>query len=301
MDLVDLKSFAQVVRHGGFTAAERATGEPKAKLSRRVARLEASLGARLLERSTRSLRVTDVGREIFQQCELIAAGIDAAQAIATRSRSTVAGALRISCPPGLARYLGTDLLSSFLRRYPDVNLEMHLSSHRVDLIRERFDAAFRVDVDEHQDQTFVMRQLGRLERILVASPSLARTLDPIMIDSLATAPILSLGENVERDRWALIHTDGRRHVVTHRPRMVSNDSVVVREAAIDGLGVALLPVLTCAAEIARGGLVQILPQWHAPEGRIHLIFTAKKGMSTSLRAFIDHVAMAFSTSMRQTG
>jgi DNA-binding transcriptional LysR family regulator len=180
-----------------------------------------------------------------------------------------------------------------------VNLEFHLSSHRVDLIRERFDAAFRVEVDDNHDQLFVMRQLGRMERILVAAPALMHQLPPVTIEALATSPILSMGEHVERDRWALIHTDGRQHVVTLHPQLVSNDSVVIREAAVDGLGIALLPVLTCAAEIARGGLVQVLPEWHAPEGSIHLIFTAKKGMSNTLRAFIDHVVGAFSNSVRQ--
>ena len=160
MDLDDLRSFAQVVRHGGFSAAERATGERKAKLSRRVARLEQVLGVRLIERSTRNLRVTDVGREIYRQCETIAEGIDATQAIAARARSQISGNLRIACPPGLARYLRTDVFARFLLLYPDVHLEMHISSQRIDLIQ----------VHNLQDTA---TQLGLLRELKAQNPDAA--------------------------------------------------------------------------------------------------------------------------------
>src|SRR6516162_2066126 len=110
MDLDDLRSFASVVRHGGFSAAERITGEARGKLSKRVARLERELGTRLLERSTRSVRITAVGQEVFQQCEIIDDGIAATRAIADRAREDVSGSLRVSCPPGLGGFLGAGLL-----------------------------------------------------------------------------------------------------------------------------------------------------------------------------------------------
>jgi DNA-binding transcriptional LysR family regulator len=293
IDLGDMRSFAQVVRHGGFSAAERATGEPKAKLSRRVARLESALGSRLLERSTRSLRVTEVGREVFKQCEAIAASLDETRAIAGRARSTVSGSLRVSCPPGLARHLGPDLLPSFLDRYPDVSLEMHLGSARVDLIRDRFDAALRVDVEGTHDQSLMMRRLGGVDRIVVAAPALMHQFPSLSVEGLAVAPTLSLEDQAGSHRWTLIGPERQSRTITHRPRLVANDSVVVREAAVAGLGIALLPEPSCAAEIARGDLVRVLPEWHAPEGSIHIVFTAQKGMPGALRAFIDHVVEAF--------
>jgi DNA-binding transcriptional LysR family regulator len=277
MDLDDLRSFAQVVRHGGFSAAERATGERKAKLSRRVARLEQVLGVRLIERSTRNLRVTDVGREIYRQCETIAEGIDATQAIAARARSQISGNLRIACPPGLARYLRTDVFARFLLLYPDVHLEMHISSQRIDLIQERFDAAFRVDIDTVHDQALTMHQLGRLDRILVAAPAVAAQAAATTIASLAGLPTLSVGE----------------HVVAHHPRFCSNDSATVRDAAVAGLGVALLSSAACSVELQQGRLVHVLPDWRTSEGIVHVLFTARTGMSPTLRAFIDYVAESF--------
>ena len=123
-DLNDLHYFAQVVRHGGFSAASRATGEPKAKLSKRVAQLERDLGVRLIERSTRSIQVTEIGRDVFAQCEVIAGGLEATEAIVARSRDEVRGNLRVSCPPQLPHILGPGPMTTFLSRYPLVRVQL---------------------------------------------------------------------------------------------------------------------------------------------------------------------------------
>src|ERR1700730_3013465 len=143
-DLNDLQYFAQVVRHGGFSAASRATGEPKSKLSKRVAQLEPDLGVRLIERSTRSIRVTEIGRDVFAQCEVITGGLEATEAIVARSRDEVRGSLRVSCPPQLPHILGSGPMTTFLSRYPLVRVQLHLSNRRVDLINERYDIAIRI-------------------------------------------------------------------------------------------------------------------------------------------------------------
>ncbi|MPS70626.1 MAG: LysR family transcriptional regulator [Novosphingobium sp.] len=290
MELEDLRSFAMVVRHGGFSAAERATGEARGKLSKRVAKLERELGTRLLERSTRNVRVTDVGQEVYRQCEVIADGLAATRAIAERAREDVSGLLRISCPPGLARYLGAEGLASFLARYPQVRLDMHLTSRRVDIIREGFDIALRVDVEEETDLSLTMRQLGRSQRILVASPEFLAGLPPIGIDMLQSLPTLTIGEHAEHHRWDMTSETGERARIFHRPRLCSNDSTIVREAALDGLGVALLHEQGCRADLLQGRLLRVLPQWHTREGIVHMVFAARRGMSAAQRAFIDHYA-----------
>src|SRR3984957_7291018 len=117
-DLNDLHYFAQVVRHGGFSAASRATGEPKSKLSKRVAQLERGLGVRLIERSTRSIQVTEIGRDVFAQCEVIAGGLEVAVAIVARSRDEVRVGPRLSGPPKLPHSLGPVPLTTFLARSP---------------------------------------------------------------------------------------------------------------------------------------------------------------------------------------
>ena len=139
-DLNDLQYFAQVVRHSGFSAASRATGEPKSKLSKRVAQLERDLGVRLIERSTRSIQVTEVGRDVFAQCEVIAGGLEATEAIVARSRDEVRGSLRVSCPPQLPYILGSGPMTTFLSRYPLVRVQLHLSNRRGPAARARRDA-----------------------------------------------------------------------------------------------------------------------------------------------------------------
>lgn len=290
MDFEDLRSFAWVVRYGGFSAAERATGETRGKLSKRVAKLERELGTRLLERSTRSIRITDVGLEIYQQCEIIAEGLAATRAIAARARDDVSGILRISCPPGLARHLGAEILTSFMARYPAVRVDMHLTSHRVDIIRENFDIALRVDLQEETDLSLTMRQLGKSIRILVASPAFLKDRSIPDIDMLTSFPTLTMGEHVEQDRWDLISDAGDRRRILHHPRLCSNDSMVVRAGAIAGLGIALLHEQSCQQDLEQGRLVRVLPGWHTTEGTIHMVFATRRGMTAAQRAFIDHYA-----------
>lgn len=291
MDLDDLRSFAMVVRHGGFSAAERATGEARGKLSKRVAKLERELGARLLERSTRNVRITEVGRQVYRQCEIISEGISATRAIAERAREDVSGVLRVTCPPGLARFLGAERLASFLARYPLVRVDMHLTSRRVDIIREGYDIALRVDVEKETDLSLTMRQLGRGQRILVASPDfLAEQTEPVTIETLQWFPTLSVGEHAEHHRWDLVSDDGEHHRLFHQPRLCSNDSSILRDAALDGLGIALLHERACREDLARHRLQRLLPRWHTAEGIIHMVFATRLGMSAAQRAFIDHYA-----------
>lgn len=290
MELEDLRSFALVVRHGGFSAAERATGVARAKLSKRVAKLEQELGTRLLERSTRSFRITDVGREVYRQCEVIADGVAATRAAAEHARQDVTGRLSVTCPPGLARYLGAERLSSFLARYPLVAIEMHVTSRRVDIIREGYDIALRIEVEMDTDLSLTMRQFGRSERILVASPGFLAAAPEVTIDALARLPMLSTGESSEQHRWNLVDESGAEHRIVHRPRLASNDSLIVREAALNGLGIALLYEESCREDLLHGQLKRVLPGWHTAEGVMHMVFAARHGMSAAQRAFIEHYA-----------
>src|SRR6266403_2255608 len=125
-----------------FSAASRATGELKSKLSKRVAQLEQDLGVRLIERSTRSLQLTEIGRHVLTQCEIIAGGLEATEAIVARSRDEIRGSLRVSCPPQLPHVLGAGTMTTFLIRYPLVRVQLHLSNRRVDLINQWWRCAF---------------------------------------------------------------------------------------------------------------------------------------------------------------
>jgi DNA-binding transcriptional LysR family regulator len=293
-DLNDLHYFAQVVRHGGFSAAARATGAAKSKLSKRVAQLERDLGVRLIERSTRRFRVTDIGHEVFQQCQAIESGIEAAEAIVARSRSDVRGSLRVSCPPALPTMLGPGPMTEFLARYPLVRVQLLLSNRRVDLIDERIDIAFRIRSDLETDQSLTMRTLGASHLVLVAEPSVLAGRVLRTPEDLAALPTVSMGEHLDRDRWDLVSASGETRSFVHAPRLCCEDLAMLRAAALAGLGVALLPEDCCREDIRRGSLLHVLPQWSTPEGVIHLVFTTTRGMLPTVRAFVDHFAQAFS-------
>src|SRR5882672_5190856 len=299
-DLNDLHYFAQVVRHGGFSAASRATGEPKSKLSKRVAQLERHLGVRLIERSTRRIRVTDIGHEVFRQCEAIENGVEATEAIVARSRSDVQGTLRVSCPPSLPTMLGPRPLTEFLTRYPLVRIQLLLSNRRVDLIGERVDIAFRIRSDLETDQSLTMRTLGTSHLVLVAEPSVLAGRTIRTPEDLASLPTVSMGEHLDRDRWDLVTAAGETKSFVHAPRLCCEDLVMLRAAALAGLGVALLPEDCCMEDVRRGALIHVLPQWSTPEGVVHLVFTTTRGMLPAVRAFVDHFAQAFSV-MRGRG
>ncbi len=251
---------------------------------------------RLIETlDARSMRVTDVGREIYQQCEIIAGGIEAAEAIVARSQSEVRGMVRVGCPPGLVQYMGSKVFVDFMARYPLVRVQLHLSNRRIALIAENFDVAIRAANQTDEDQSLTVRTLDLSRRILLAAPSLLAQGTPANIDELALLPTLSVGENVDRDHWELISPDGETRTFSHHPRLSGGDLTTLRDAAAAGLGVCYLPEEACAAVMLRSGeLVQVLPEWHGPETNIHLIFTTPRGLHPAVRAFIDHVVAAFS-------
>src|SRR3984893_10615698 len=247
-DLNDLQYFAYVGRHGGFSAASRATGELKSKLSKRVAQLEQDLGVRLIERSTRSIRLTEIGRHVLAQCEVIAGGLEATEAIVARSRDEVRGSLRVSCPPQLPRTLGPGPLITFLPRYPLVRVQLHLSNRRVDLINERYDIAFRIQSNLETDQSLSLRKLGTSHLVLVAEPSLLAGRIIRTPEDLALLPTVSMGEHMDRDRWDLVSAAGEERSYVHAPRLCCEDLGMLRRAALAGLGVALVPADSCVDE-----------------------------------------------------
>jgi DNA-binding transcriptional LysR family regulator len=297
-DLNDLHYFAQVVRHGGFTAAAKATGAAKGKLSKCVARLERDLGVRLIERSTRSVRVTDVGREIYRQCVIIENGLEAAEAIVARSQNEIRGIVRVGCPPGLAQYMGPQVFVDFMARYPLVRVQLHLANRRVALIAENIDVALRAAIDTDDDQSLTVRSLALNRRVLLAAPALLAQGAPEIVDDLARLPTLSIGEHIEHDHWELINVAGEKRSFAHHPRLSGSDLMILRAAAAAGLGVCLLPEESCAVELAGGALVRILPDWHGADPNIQLAFTTPKGLHPAVRAFIDHVVQAFSELQR---
>ncbi|MGO7120851.1 LysR family transcriptional regulator [Rhizobium leguminosarum] len=290
IDLNDYAYFAEVVAHGGFAAAGRALREPKSKLSRRIAGLEERLGLRLIERSSRRFRVTDTGQAFYERCRAILAEAEQAEAVVAQAQAEPGGRVRFSCPTGMVTLIG-GLISSFLIRFPKVRLQLVATDRAVDLIEERIDLALRVRSSLASDAGLTMRSLGVSTRILVASPQLASTI--ASTEQLATMATLATTDASDDQEWHLEADDGRKQIIRVQPRLGCEDMATVREAAIDGLGVAILPDHLCRDALQAGRLVRVLPAWRGVRGTVHLVFTTRRGLSPAVRALIDHLALGF--------
>ncbi len=292
-DLNDYVYFAEVVAHGDYTAAGRALREPKSKLSRRIAALEARLGVRLIERSSRRFRVTEVGQTFYERCRAMMLEAERAEALVAEAQGEPHGLIRMSCPPNLVKVVSA-IARRFLQRFPNVRLQLVVTDRAVDLIEERVDLALRVRHALTSDASLTMRSLGRSRWILVASPRIASALGRDIAD-LAALPTLGTSDDVGETTWTLEGEDGTTHVMRHEPRMTCADYAALCDAAADGLGVALLPDHACASYVAAGKLVRVFANWRSRDGIVHLVFTTRRGLPPAVRALIDHMAREFPT------
>lgn len=280
--------FTMVVRHGGFAAAGRALGLPKSRLSRQLAALEEHLGVRLLQRSTRRLHLSDVGREMLGHCEAMLAEAESALETAAAALAEPRGRLRVACPVAVAENLLQPLLPRFLARHPKLRLELMVANRRVDVLAEGFDAALRVRTRPSGEDGLVMRSFAQLREKLVASPDyLAGHGCPDHPQQLPAHATLSFHGEAEVHTWELSGPDGSHCRVEHQPRLLCHDFPLLLAAARAGLGIALLPESVVRTSLARGELLEVLPQWSLPQGIFHVVFPHRRGLLPAVRAFID--------------
>ena len=292
-DLNDILCFAAVAEHNGFSAAARVLNRPKSSISRHVDRLEARLGVRLLERTTRKVRLTEVGSEYYARCRATLDALESADRDVAVHRADPVGIVRVTCPTGIARQAMPRIMQAFLARYPEVRVQLQVTNRAVDLIQERIDVAIRARV-QLQDESLTMRRLGASQLIFVASPDFVAA-DPMPADpsALAKLPFLSFREEPERQTWALEGPAGETRTVTFDPILWSSEFDVLIEAACAGRGIALLPAEMVQRTIAEGRLARALPDWHSEDVTVHLVFPTARGMRPAVRAFIDFVAASY--------
>ncbi|WP_459616938.1 LysR family transcriptional regulator [Bordetella sp. 2513F-2] len=290
-DLNDLYYFSQVVEQGGFSAAARALDIPKSRLSRRISQLEERLGVRLLQRTTRRLRLTLAGERYLRYCQEMTASARAAEDAMRQLQAEPSGRVVISCPVSLAQQLLAPLLPEFLDTWPAVSVHVLVTNRRVDLIREGVDLALRVRSRLDTETDFVVRRFGTAIGTLVASPAyLQRHGHPETPRDLAGHRILSFDEPQEEVDWILQDGSGEQARITLRPRLCCNDFIVLTQAAVRGRGIALLPV-EATRDATRGGLlVRVLPEWRSPEGIVHCIYPSRRGMMPAVRALLDFLS-----------
>jgi DNA-binding transcriptional LysR family regulator len=284
MDLNELLVFAKVVQAGSFTSAARGLRMPKSTVSRKVSELEARVGAQLLQRTTRKLRLTDVGQAYYEHCARIVAEAEQAELAVTRMQSAPHGLLRVTAP--LAFNFMGPLLADFLARYPEVQLELVCTDRTVDLVEEGFDLAVRAG-RLADSSSLIARKLGSLQRVVMASPRYIQERGtPKSPKELAAHDCLLFGAGSGGNVWTL--NSGSRSVdVAIRARLTVNEPDMLRAVALAGFGIALLPDTHYAKDLDAGRLVRLLPDWSSAGAAVNAVYPTTRHHSPKVMAFVD--------------
>lgn len=288
MDLGALSTFVRVVQTGSFTKAAAAIGTHKAHVSRGLAGLEKELGVKLLERTTRRLRLTEVGQQIFDQAITVLAGVADIHATAGNLVGEPQGTLRIAATAELGVIGLHRWIDAYVEKYPAVEVDVDVSGRPVDFAADGFDLALRTGPIE--ESGLMARKIGELSFGLYASPGyLDQQGTPQDGEDLRKHPLLMFSGTARRG-WRLLSLS-RELRIEGPARLRATDSIVVRDAAVRGLGIALLPVVLGKEEITRGTLRRVLSAWTGPKMPVHAVFPVSRQTTPRVRAFID-VAMA---------
>lgn len=292
-DLNDLVYFAEVVDRGGFAAAGRALGLPKSRLSRRVAELEARLGVRLLQRTTRKLSLTAVGEQYHRHCVAMREDAQAAQDAVAQAQTEPRGTIRVACPVTLAQTTLGPIVPHFLAHYPQVRIDMRVSNRVVDLVEEGFDVALRVRPTLDDSGSLVVKNFGLSRTLLLASPALlARQGHPAALADLGRLDTVSMSAIGDSVTWQLEGPNGATHAFQHQPRFVADDLLTLKFAVLAGTGICMLPDYLCAEELRDGRLVNVLPGWAPKPGIFHAVFPSRRGLLPAVRRFLDFLGEA---------
>jgi DNA-binding transcriptional LysR family regulator len=282
----DMRLFAQVAEAKSFTSAARSLGMPKQTLSRRVADLERALGVQLLHRTTRRLRLSEIGAAYAERCAEIVRLADEANRSVTDAQQVPRGTLRVTADPVFGEAFLPALIVDFARRWPEVHIEVVLTRRKVDLIEEGFDVAFRVGrVD---DSSLIARRLGPARVRYCASPAyVARAGKPSSPADLGRLQcILVLGSDTTV-RWPFV--GGKDPLVAVTGRLRFNSFAMAHAAAVAGLGIAIFPEFACAADVRRGRLVPVLEAWSGEVGGVWLLHATRQSLTARVKAFVDLV------------
>lgn len=287
MDVNDILVFTRVAQAGSFSKAAKLLRMPISTVSRRVAELEAELGVPLLIRTTRSLKITEVGRTYLEHGQTIAAELEKAETLATNLQSIPQGTLRITATTDFGNQFLGPIINDFLRIHSSVKFEIELTERVVDLVEEGFDLAIRMG--ELGSSSLVARKVGSLHLQLYASPKYLDTHgEPKDCAELSKHEcILFTGED-DFDQWSLEGTKGEKTIHVSG-KIASNNMVLIRDFAISGNGIALMPHFLCRSDVEDGRLKVVLHDWVNTSGPIHVVYPGQRFMLPKVRVFVDHL------------
>jgi DNA-binding transcriptional LysR family regulator len=290
--LATMEAFVKVAETKSFSEAARRLRSSKSLVSRQISDLEAHLGVRLLQRTTRSLTLTEEGRAYHDQVTRILGEIDEANAAVSQSTVAPRGRLRVSAPMSFGILHVAPAVGRFLARFPEVELDLSLNDRYVDLIDEGFDLSIRVG--RLAESSLVARKLAPFRMILCASPGyLERHGTPKSPEELKQHNCLCYSTNSLTPEWRLQKLDGSPWTVQIAGHLHANNGDVLRTAALDGVGITYLPSFIVGSDLQNAGLVAILSEYVPTDAAIYAVYPHSRHLSPKVRAFIDFMLEHF--------
>ena len=285
MNLNDVHLFIQVVEHSSFTSAADKLGIQKSTISRRIAQLEDELGVRLLQRTTRKLSLTDEGQELYDRCHPLLDELTNATDYVTSKQEEPKGRLRITMPPEMGIFIMNDVVASFIKQYPLLQLDIELSPRVVDLVEEGIDLALRVG--ELSDSSLIGRKIASTRLKLFASTEYLKLKgEPQTPDELVNHQCISTLLNTQG--WAFTNwNDGQPINLNFRIR--ANSLSFCREMLKQDLGIARMPEAFCRNDVTSGKMKEILTDYQTPLIHIHALYPSRRHLNPKVRLFIDHM------------
>ena len=310
--LGDMTAFVRVVEARTFTAAAQRLGWSKSVVSRRLAELEERLGARLLNRSTRRLSLTEAGRAYYDRCVRILADIEETEASVASLHAEPRGQLSINAPMSFGMLHLPSAIAEFMASYPEVGVDLVLNDRFVDLVEEGVDLAIRLTLNDRfvdlidegydlalrigtlADSALYARKLAACRRVLAASPDyLARHGEPRHPGDLAHHECLVYSMNSNADIWRLTGPDGQQINARIAGRLSANNGDVLRDVAVAGGGIVLSPTFLICDQLADGSLVPVLTSYGPSDIPLHAVYPHNRHLSAKVRAFVDFLAARF--------
>jgi len=277
--------FVKVVENGSFSKAAQRESVPVSTVSRKISELEKALGVRLLERSTRRLRMTEIGQDYYERCRRGLEEFEAANLMVKDQQAEVAGRLRLSVPPSLSDVLVIPLIEAFQALYPNAIVNCLVTDRHINHIEDGIDISLRVG--DLKDSSLVARRLLRYRSVLVASPGyLDRAGAPSHPNELPLHALVAFSRWEPTVSW-LLYNNGETHKIIVEPRIAINDYAGVQSAVINGLGISEIPSILCGQRLQDGSLVEVIPEWQFAPATLSAIYPSNRNLSRLVRLFKD--------------
>jgi DNA-binding transcriptional LysR family regulator len=295
--LTSMSVFVRAVELGGFAAAAKEANISATMVAKHVRALESRLGSRLLNRTTRRQSLTEPGRLYYERCKAVLTEVDALESSVDALRNAPRGTLRIASPVSFGARRLAPALAEFAHRHPEVNVDLSLNDHVVDLVEGRFEAAIRIGW--LKDSQLIARALHPYASLLCASPEyLRRHGKPKSPQDLAAHQCLVFTHAGPRGRWRFIR-DKHEQIVTFTPSIRVDNGEALRQAALAGAGIIVQPQVLLGDDVREGRLIHLLPQWSLPERPMQLVYLRDRQTTPKLKCFVDFIVEKFAATDRR--